>query len=63
MSTLVKEGVHAVYDELGPEKTIKFFQIVGIPRGDTLKEIEAITQKLSRKEALSLVKKARKLHN
>jgi len=53
---IIKEGVHVLYDELGPEKTVKFFQLVGVPRGDTLKEIEEITEKLSKEEALKLVK-------
>ncbi len=55
---LVEEGVEMLYKEFGPAKTIKFFQIVGVHRGDTLKEIEGITEKLSREEALALVKKA-----
>jgi hypothetical protein len=55
---LIEEGVHVLYDELGAAKTIKFFQLVGVPRGDTLKEIETITEKFSREEALALVKKA-----
>ncbi len=55
---LMEEGVNQLYKEFGPVKTIKFFQLVGISRGDTLKEIEEITKKLSKKEALDLVKKA-----
>ena len=46
-----------MYQEFGPMKTIKFFQIVGVSRGDTLKEIEEITKKLSKKQVLDLVKK------
>lgn len=55
---LIEEGINQLYKEFGPVKTIKFFQLVGISRGDTLKEIEEITEKLSKKEALDLVKKA-----
>ncbi len=55
---LVEEGVHVLYDEFGAARTIKFFQLLGIPKGDTLKEIEEITEKLSREEAIILVKKA-----
>ena len=55
---LVREGVFALYRELGPAKTIKFFQIVGLHRGDTLKEIEEITKKMSREEAIKFVKKS-----
>ena len=55
---LMEEGINQLYKEFGPVKTIRFFQLVGISRGDTLKEIEEITKKLSKKEALDLVKKA-----
>jgi len=54
---LVEEGIHTLYQEFGPMKTIKFFQMVGVSRGDTLKEIEEITKKFSKKQALDLVKK------
>lgn len=53
---LIEEGIHLLYEELGPEKTIKFFQLVGVPKGDTLKEIEEITEKMSKEEALNFVK-------
>ena len=55
---LLEEGVQTLYEEFGPAKTIKFFQLVGIQNGDTLKEIEELTQKLSKEEALRLVRKA-----
>ena len=56
---LVKQGVEILYAKFGPAKTIKFFQMLGLGRGDTLEEIETITAKLSREQALRLVKRAR----
>ena len=56
---LVKQGVEILYAKFGPAKTIKFFQMLGLGRGDTLEEIEAVTSKLSREQALRMVKKAR----
>ncbi len=56
---LLKEGVEALYEEFGPIKTIKFLQMVGLQKGDTLKEIETITQNLSKQQALKIVKKAK----
>ena len=57
---IVEEGVHVLYEELGPEKTIRFFQLMGIQRGDTLKEIEEMTEKMSKAEAINLVKKVKR---
>lgn len=56
---LVKQGVEILYAKFGPTKTVKFFQLLGLGRGDTLDEIESITAKLSREQALDLVKRAR----
>lgn len=56
---LVKQGVEILYAKFGPAKTIKFFQMLGLGKGDTLDEVESITSKLSREQALDLVKKAR----
>lgn len=55
---LVKEGVEILYERFGPAKTIKFFQKLGLGRGDTLQEIESITADLSREQALRLVRRA-----
>ena len=57
---IVDEGVHLLYKELGPVKTIKFFQLIGAYRDDTLKEIEEKTSKMSKKEALDLINKVRR---
>ena len=57
---LMEKGIAALYKELGAVQTIKFLQGIGINRGDSLKEIESITEKFSRKEALERLKRARK---
>lgn len=49
---LVKKGIAALFKKLGPSKAVKFLQKLGISRGDSVKEIESITEKFSRKEAL-----------
>ena len=56
----MEKGIAVLYRELGPVQTIKFLQRLGINRGDSLKEIESITEKFSRKEALERLKRARK---
>jgi len=52
--------IEAVFKKLGPVKAIKFFQSRGINKGDSVKEIESITEKFSRKEALERLKKFKK---
>ncbi len=59
-TSLLEKGIAALYKELGPNQTIKFLQSLGINRGDSVKEIESITQKFSRKEALERLKKVKK---
>lgn len=59
-TTLLEKGIAVLYKELGPNETIKFLQSLGINNGDSVKEIESITKKFSRKEALERLKKARK---
>lgn len=56
----MEKGIAVLYKELGAVQTIRFLQSIGINRGDSLKEIESITEKFSRKEALERLKKARK---
>ena len=56
----MEKGIAVLYRELGPVQTIKFFQSLGINKGDSVKEIESITEKFSRKEALERLKKYRK---
>ena len=56
-TTLLEKGIAVLYKELGPNETIKFLQGLGINKGDSVKEIESITEKFSRKEALEKLKK------
>ena len=58
---LVEKGIAAVFKELGPVETIEFFQRLGINGGDSIKEIEAITEKMSKEEVMEGIKKSRKL--
>ena len=55
---IVRRGVKILYEEFGPGETIRFFQALGLNRGNALEEIEALTSKMSRKQALELVRKA-----
>ena len=57
---LMEKGIAVLYRKLGPVQTIKFFQSLGINKGDSVKEIEGITEKFSRKEALERLKKYKK---
>ncbi|MBI2137542.1 hypothetical protein HYU12_03420 [Candidatus Woesearchaeota archaeon] len=56
---LVRQGIEALYAKLGTAKTLRFFQMIGVNQGNTLEEIESVTSKLSREQAIKLVKKAR----
>ena len=56
-TSVIEEGMKVLFKELGTIKAIKFLQSLGINKGDSVKEIESITEKLSREEALSLLKK------
>lgn len=56
-TTLLEKGIAILYRELGPNETIKFLQNLGVNSGDSVKEIESITEKYSRKEALDNLKK------
>jgi len=53
------ESVEEVFKKLGPVKAIKFFQSLGINKGDSVKEIESITEKLGKDEVLHGIRKAR----
>ena len=59
-TALLERGIAVLYKELGPNETIKFLQNLGVNRGDSVKEIESITEKYSRKEALDKLKKFKK---
>ena len=57
---LVEKGIAALFKELGPVETIEFFQKLGINEGDSVKEIETITEKMSKEEVMEGIKKTRK---
>lgn len=57
---LIEKGIAALFKELGPVETIEFFQRLGINRGDSVKEIESITEKMSKEEILQGIRKSRK---
>ena len=54
---VLREGIKVLFKELGHVKTIEFFQLLGINKGNTLKEIESITEKLSKEEVLYGIRK------
>lgn len=57
---LLRKGIKVLYKELGPIQTIEFFQRLGINEGDSVKEIETITEKMSKEEVMECIKKTRK---
>jgi len=58
---IVREGIEVLYKQLGTLKTLKFLQLLGATRGDSVKEIEGKTEKMSSVEVLNLVSRVR--HN
>ena len=59
-SSMIEEGVEAVFRKLGAVRAIKFFQSMGINKGDSLKEIESKTEKMSREQVINMIKKEKK---
>ena len=57
---LVEKGIETLFKELGPVETLEFFQKLGINRGDSVKEIEAITERMSKEEIMEGIKKKRR---
>ena len=58
---LIEKGIAALFKELGPVETIEFFQRLGINKGDSVKEIESITEKMSKEDIMKGIKKSRSL--
>lgn len=56
---LVEKGIAALFKELGPVETIEFFQRLGVRKGDSVKEIESITEKMSKEDIMNGIRKAR----
>ena len=59
-TTLLERGISVLYKELGPVKTIEFFRKLGINKGDSVKEIESLTERMSKEEIMKGIKKSRK---
>ena len=59
-TTLLERGISVLYKELGSVKTIEFFQKLGINKGDSVKEIESLTERMSKEEIMKGIKKSRK---
>ena len=57
---VIKEGVESLCSKLGVVKTVKFLQLIGVSRGDTVKEIEEKTEKMSKEEALQFIERIKK---
>ena len=57
---LVERGIATLFKELGPVETIEFFQRLGINRGDSVREIESITERMSKERIMAGIRKARK---
>ena len=53
---LVEKGIAALFKELGHVKTIEFFQRLGVNKGDSVKEIESITERMSKEDILKGIK-------
>lgn len=56
---LVEKGIATLFKELGPVETIEFFQRLGVRKGDSVKEIESITEKMSKEDIMKGIRKAR----
>lgn len=55
----MEKGLTALYKELGVVQTIKFLQSIGINRGDSLKEIESITEKMTKEQVIEMIKRTK----
>ncbi|OGC09942.1 hypothetical protein A3J90_02655 [candidate division WOR-1 bacterium RIFOXYC2_FULL_37_10] len=56
---VIEEGLDALYKNLGPVKATKFIQILTIPKSDSVKDIESITEGMDKKDAISLITQTR----
>jgi len=43
---ILNEGIGVLYEKLGSAKTIKFFQLLGVPKGDSVSELREKTKGL-----------------
>jgi hypothetical protein len=56
---IIEEGIGVLFNNLGPIKATKFLQVLGVLKGDSVKEIEEKTEGLSKEKALELISKAK----
>jgi len=56
---LMKEGIEALYAKLGPSKTVRFLQLTGLCRGDSVKELESKSEKLTKKQVFKLMNESK----
>ena len=59
-TSMIEEGVEAVFKKLGPGRAIKFFQNMGMSRGDSVKEIESVTEKMTKGQVIEMLKNSKK---
>ena len=57
---ILKEGIETLYSKLGTLKTLKFLQLIGASKGDSVEEIETKTEQMSDKESRILINNAKK---
>ncbi|MBI1935883.1 hypothetical protein HYS31_05570 [Candidatus Woesearchaeota archaeon] len=58
-SSMIEEGVEAVFKKLGPGRAIKFFQSMVIERGDSVNEIESMTERMTKEQVIKMLKSAK----
>ncbi|MGB9612791.1 MAG: hypothetical protein ACPL4K_01250 [Candidatus Margulisiibacteriota bacterium] len=56
---IIEEGISVLFSNLGPIKATKFLQVLSIPKGDAVKEIEEKTEGISKEKALELISRAK----
>ena len=57
---LLEEGLEVLYKKLGVVKATQFVHLLSLGSGDSVKEIEAKTEKMNKAQALSFLSKIRK---
>lgn len=57
---VLTEGIDSLYEKLGPIKTIKFFQLIGASKGDSVSMLRKQRDKMNKKEILKLITETRK---
>lgn len=60
---IIEEGMDVLFGNLGPIKATKFLQVLSVPKGDAVKEIEEKTEGISKEKALELMINKAKAQN